>query len=462
MSIIQNHLYNIVFEKNQMINILRKIDEYKDHIYPQTSKKLKEVIDGIQQYEGQNPYQNILDDMINVMNLLDIQERKDFQTDEKVDLQYVKEFIKDIDQRIFEIQETIKSIEIEKEENEQAIQLLNHLNKENYSLDDIQNLKYMTLRFGKLSLQQENKLKYYQKEHFVYKELSRDLQYIWIVYGSDNDEISAIDNIFSSMNFEFVQLPQFAHGKIKVAIEELNNEAITMEKYIETLKDRIKKIKEEHKDIILLYYHKISYLKMLCDHCHYVFDLENKGLIYAYSPFGRNEMKQIFNMEDVSIIELPADIYCQFGMISPVIVKNNPFVRPFETLIHFKKGDVFDPTSLLMIVMMISALLLGDLGIGVIMILISVIFKGKMMPLLQRMAIPVTIGGIVTGSFFYRMTLYHPLFIIFNSVLTRMSLFVLINVFAYAMLMIWKDIQRKRHLTKEGYNGDFKAKFSEY
>ena len=227
-------------------------------------------------------------------------------------------------------------------------------------------------------------------------------------------------------------------------------------------KDRIKKIKEEHKDIILLYYHKISYLKMLCDHCHYVFDLENKGLIYAYSPFGRNEMKQIFNMEDVSIIELPADIYCQFGMISPVIVKNNTFVRPFETLIHFKKGDVFDPTSLLMIVMMISALLLGDLGIGVIMILISVIFKGKMMPLLQRMAIPVTIGGIVTGSFFYRMTLYHPLFIIFNSVLTRMSLFVLINVFAYAMLMIWKDIQRKRHLTKEGYNGDFKAKFSEY
>ena len=320
----------------------------------------------------------------------------------------------------------------------------------------------MTLRFGKLSLQQENKLKYYQKEHFVYKELSRDLQYIWIVYGSDNDEISAIDNIFSSMNFEFVQLPQFAHGKIKVAIEELNNEAITMEKYIETLKDRIKKIKEEHKDIILLYYHKISYLKMLCDHCHYVFDLENKGLIYAYSPFGRNEMKQIFNMEDVSIIELPADIYCQFGMISPVIVKNNTFVRPFETLIHFKKGDVFDPTSLLMIVMMISALLLGDLGIGVIMILISVIFKGKTMPLLQRMAIPVTIGGIVTGSFFYRMTLYHPLFIIFNSVLTRMSLFVLINVFAYAMLMIWKDIQRKRHLTKEGYNGDFKAKFSEY
>ena len=235
-----------------------------------------------------------------------------------------------------------------------------------------------------------------------------------------------------------------------------------MEKFIETLKDRIKKIKEEHKDIILLYYHKISYLKMLCDHCHYVFDLENKGLIYAYSPFGRNEMKQIFNMEDVSIIELPADVYCQFGMISPVIVKNNTFVRPFETLIHFKKGDVFDPTSLLMIVMMISALLLGDLGIGVIMILISVIFKGKMMPLLQRMAIPVTIGGIVTGSFFYRMTLYHPLFIIFNSVLTRMSLFVLINVFAYAMLMIWKDIQRKRHLTKEGYNGDFKAKFSEY
>ena len=319
----------------------------------------------------------------------------------------------------------------------------------NYSLDDLQNLKYMTLRYGKLPIQQVSKLEYYQKEQFVYKELSRDEQYIWIVYCSDNQNISMIDNIFSSMNFEFVQLPSFAHGKIEMAIEELDKEAVTMENYIETLNKRIEAISDENKDVILFYYNKVAYLKMLFDQCRYVYDLDNKALIYAYSPYDKNEMMKKFG-EDVSIIELPANIYYRFGIISPVIVKNNAFVKPFEKMMKFKDGDVFDPTTLYMLVMMISALLIGDLGLGVIFVLISVVFKGKIMALLQRLAIPVLAGGILTGSLFYSFTLYQPLLVVFQNVSTRFILFVLINIISYVLLMIGKDIQRKRNLSKEG------------
>lgn len=432
-----------------MIKVLMKIDELKDMIYPQTSQKLVDAIEGIKQYEGQNPYQDILDDVMNIMNLLNIKEQKEFQIDEKIDLKYTKEFIDEIEQRVFDIQETRKSIELEKEENRQAIQLLKHLNKENYSLDDLQNLKYMTLRYGKLPIQQVSKLEYYQKEQFVYKELSRDEQYIWIVYCSDNQNISMIDNIFSSMNFEFVQLPSFAHGKIEMAIEELDKEAVTMENYIETLNKRIEAISDENKDVILFYYNKVAYLKMLFDQCRYVYDLDNKALIYAYSPYDKNEMMKKFG-EDVSIIELPANIYYRFGIISPVIVKNNAFVKPFEKMMKFKDGDVFDPTTLYMLVMMISALLIGDLGLGVIFVLISVVFKGKIMALLQRLAIPVLAGGILTGSLFYSFTLYQPLLVVFQNVSTRFILFVLINIISYVLLMIGKDIQRKRNLSKEG------------
>lgn len=432
-----------------MIKVLMKIDELEDMIYPQTSQKLVDAIEGIKQYEGQNPYQDILDDVMNIMNLLNIKEQKEFQIDEKIDLKYTKEFIDEIEQRVFDIQETRKSIELEKEENRQAIQLLKHLNKENYSLDDLQNLKYMTLRYGKLPIQQVSKLEYYQKEQFVYKELSRDEQYIWIVYCSDNQNISMIDNIFSSMNFEFVQLPSFAHGKIEMAIEELDKEAVTMENYIETLNKRIEAISDENKDVILFYYNKVAYLKMLFDQCRYVYDLDNKALIYAYSPYDKNEMMKKFG-EDVSIIELPANIYYRFGIISPVIVKNNAFVKPFEKMMKFKDGDVFDPTTLYMLVMMISALLIGDLGLGVIFVLISVVFKGKIMALLQRLAIPVLAGGILTGSLFYSFTLYQPLLVVFQNVSTRFILFVLINIISYVLLMIGKDIQRKRNLSKEG------------
>lgn len=459
MSIIRNHFYNIVFEKNDMMKILMKMDELKDIIYPQTSQKLVDAVEGIQQYEGQNPYQDILDDMMNIMDLLNIKEQKQFQIDEKIDLKYTKEFINEIEQRVFDIQETRKSIELEKEENRQAIQLLKHLKKEKYSLDDLQNLKYMTVRFGKLPKQQESKLEYYQEEQFIYKELSRDNQYIWIVYCSDNQNISMIDNIFSSMSFEFIHLPSFAHGKIEMAIEELDKEAITMEKYIETLNQRIEAIKDENKDVILLYYNKVAYLKMLFDRCRYVYDLDNKAMIYAYSPYDKNEMMEKFG-ESVTIIQLPENIYYRYGIISPVIVKNNDFVKPFEKLIKFKDGDVFDPTILYMMVLMISALLIGDLGLGVAFVLISVIFKGKMMPILQRLAIPVLAGGILTGSLFYSFTLYQPLFML-SDLFIRFIMFIFINIIAYLLLMIVKDIQRKRYLSKEGYNGNFKAQFSE-
>ena len=141
-------------------------------------------------------------------------------------------------------------------------------------------------------------------------------------------------------------------------------------------------------------------------------------------------------------------------------MKNNDFVKPFEKLIKFKDGDVFDPTILYMMVLMISALLIGDLGLGVAFVLISVIFKGKMMPILQRLAIPVLAGGILTGSLFYSFTLYQPLFML-SDLFIRFIMFIFINIIAYLLLMIVKDIQRKRYLSKEGYNGNFKAQFSE-
>ena len=50
-----------------MMKILMKMDELKDIIYPQTSQKLVDAVEGIQQYEGQNPYQDILDEILRLL-----------------------------------------------------------------------------------------------------------------------------------------------------------------------------------------------------------------------------------------------------------------------------------------------------------------------------------------------------------------------------------------------------------
>lgn len=459
LSIVQNHFYNIVFYPDHIMEVLTKIEEQKQILYPLSAKKMVDIIEGATLFDSLNPYDLLLNQIINLMNLLQIKKEKDFQATEKIDLDQTKEFIEDIEKRIFDIKEVIHNINIEKEENNKAIQLLKRLKKENFSLDDLQNLKYMTLRFGKLPLKQKGQLEYYQKENFIYKEISSDNQYIWIVYCAINKEISLIDNIFTSMNFEIIELPEFAHGTIDEAIKELDQEIIAMENYIEDLNSRIERITEENRDVIILYYVKLRNLKTIFDESQYVLHLENKCLIYAYSPYDRKQMSDLFNIEGISVVEVPKNVYCQQGIMAPVITKNNNYIKPFEKLISFKEGDVYDPTVAFSIVLLLSSVLLGDLGLGVLFVLFSIVMKRKWGSIFQRIAVMVMIGGIITGSVFYSFSIYQSL-LIMGSLFTRISLFIIIVALTYIVLMIWKEIKRKKNLQKEGYYGDFKTKLS--
>ena len=60
------------------------------------------------------------------------------------------------------------------------------------SIDDIHELKYVALRFGKLPLSQIEKIKYFDSYPFVYQELSHTDQFAWIVYGGVEHSIGEL------------------------------------------------------------------------------------------------------------------------------------------------------------------------------------------------------------------------------------------------------------------------------
>ena len=79
--------------------------------------------------------------------------------------------------------------------------------------------------------------------------------------------------------------------------------------------------------------------------------------------------------------------------------------------------------------MMLSALvLLGDLGVGVLAILLSFIIKGNISKLLQRVGAAVTIGGLLSGTVFYSMSLYNSIFVVGNNYAMQIGLFFVINI----------------------------------
>lgn len=445
------HLYNIVFSRDDYMEVLMKLENHQDSIYPVKAKKVISNLDHATSMEDRNPYNEVLDELYNVMDVLHI-ERVDRPVQSAfLNVREILDYISEIHQKLDDINEIKRGIKKDYYENQEAIELISCLNRDRISIDDIHELKYVALRFGKLPLSQIEKIKYFDSYPFVYQELSHTDQFAWIVYGGVEHSIGEIDNIFSSMNFEEVKLPKFAHGKMEEAVAELKAEDKTMEAYLQELDQRIEKVKEENEEQLLGDFWKTYRLKELYKKGKYVVDLKTKAAVYAFSSFNKNELEDIVNVPGITIHELPIDTYQDQGIEGPVYVENNTFFQPFECLFTFKPGEKFDPTVITGVVMMLSALvLLGDLGVGVLAILLSFIIKGNISKLLQRVGAAVTIGGLLSGTVFYSMSLYNSIFVVGTNYAMQIGLFFVINIALLLVCSLVKKVTKRSTKSKGG------------
>ena len=445
------HLYNIVFSRDDYMEVLMKLENHQDSIYPVKAKKVISNLDHATSMEDRNPYNEVLDELYNVMDVLHI-ERVDRPAQSAfLNVREILDYISEIHQKLDDINEIKRGIKKDYYENQEAIELISCLNRDRISIDDIHELKYVALRFGKLPLSQIEKIKYFDSYPFVYQELSHTDQFAWIVYGGVEHSIGEIDNIFSSMNFEEVKLPKFAHGKMEEAVAELKAEDKTMEAYLQELDQRIEKVKEENEEQLLGDFWKTYRLKELYKKGKYVVDLKTKAAVYAFSSFNKNELEDIVNVPGITIHELPIDTYQDQGIEGPVYVENNTLFQPFECLFTFKPGEKFDPTVIAGVVMMLSALvLLGDLGVGVLAILLSFIIKGNISKLLQRVGAAVTIGGLLSGTVFYSMSLYNSIFVVGTNYAMQIGLFFVINIALLLVCSLVKKVTKRSTKSKGG------------
>lgn len=445
------HLYNIVFSRDDYMEVLMKLENHQDSIYPVKAKKVISNLDHATSMEDRNPYNEVLDELYNVMDVLHI-ERVDRPVQSAfLNVREILDYISEIHQKLDDINEIKRGIKKDYYENQEAIELISCLNRDRISIDDIHELKYVALRFGKLPLSQIEKIKYFDSYPFVYQELSHTDQFAWIVYGGVEHSIGEIDNIFSSMNFEEVKLPKFAHGKMEEAVAELKAEDKTMEAYLQELDQRIEKVKEENEEQLLGDFWKTYRLKELYKKGKYVVDLKTKAAVYAFSSFNKNKLEDIVNVPGITIHELPIDTYQDQGIEGPVYVENNTLFQPFECLFTFKPGEKFDPTVIAGVVMMLSALvLLGDLGVGVLAILLSFIIKGNISKLLQRVGAAVTIGGLLSGTVFYSMSLYNSIFVVGTNYAMQIGLFFVINIALLLVCSLVKKVTKRSTKSKGG------------
>ena len=104
------HLYNIVFSRDDYMEVLMKLENHQDSIYPVKAKKVISNLDHATSMEDRNPYNEVLDELYNVMDVLHI-ERVDRPVQSAfLNVREILDYISEIHQKLDDINEIKRGI----------------------------------------------------------------------------------------------------------------------------------------------------------------------------------------------------------------------------------------------------------------------------------------------------------------------------------------------------------------
>ena len=228
------------------------------------------------------------------------------------------------------------------------------------------------------------------------------------MYKRQADNAPEIDNIFSSLYFERIHIPEFVHGKPKEALEVLKEEDDTAKQYIQVLDSRIEKLFSENMEEMNHIYSISKKLNETYDAQKYVVVFGKNAAVYGFAEEkdAKNIKEEFEKLDDVKVeISSPMS---DSRLTPPTKLKNNWFSRPFRMFVEMygvPSYTDFDPTNLVAITYtFLFGMMFGDVGQGIVLSLVGYFFykwKGMQLGAVGvRLGISSTIFGFVFGSIF--------------------------------------------------------------
>lgn len=301
---------------------------------------------------------------------------------------------------------------------EQVLAQVNHLRGLNVDLENIVRAKYSVARFGRLPKDSYLKLAYFEKKNFFFFDFDHDDDYYWGVYFAPDENAEEIEELFASLYFEEIKLPDYAHGTPKLAAQEIERQLEKERAELKQVKDRLKELGEGKREEFQKLY---SYLKMKNDtfsYRRYAVTAYRQFHLEGFVPKSKVEdfIRLFQDMEDVICEEQPEDADARLQ--PPVKLKTNWFFKPFEmyvTMYGLPGYYEMNPTSFIgFIYVLLFGMMFGDLGQGFVLAVGGYLFwKFKKMQLgaiVSRCGISSMIFGTIYGSVFGFENLLDPMF----------------------------------------------------
>jgi V/A-type H+-transporting ATPase subunit I len=311
----------------------------------------------------------------------------------------------------------IKQLEADIKRYKEALQQIENIEGFDISFEDLFHAKFVSLRFGKLPLDSVERLRFYRHKPFIFMPLHEDKEKheLWCLYLMANEYEREIDNLFTSMYFERIHIPDFVSGTPGSAMVALREYIGKCEKEIEIAKQELQRLASDYQEGLSQTKGEIEFLYKMYDAKKYVVGLGDRVSISGFIEKSKvDEFEAHFKMiPSIEIDVRPAT--SDKRLKPPTKLKNNWFTRPFQVFVEMygmpTYGDI-DPTTFMAITYtLLFGIMFGDVGQGLLVALIGFLlgkFKNwSLGPILVRVGFSGAFFGLLYGEIFGNEEILH-------------------------------------------------------
>ncbi|MEG0265217.1 MAG: V-type ATPase 116kDa subunit family protein [Erysipelotrichaceae bacterium] len=417
MAIAKMRLVNILSDLTHLNDVLLRFIEM-DNIHPIEASRIADRVGGLTTLTQENPYVEVLNRFKEVTSQMEMKIASKEVKDQEYDLNKCKNYIEDTYTKFNNIKSVKDELTKIIQESQDALIQLRNVEALDVDFDDLFSCRYIKVRFGRLPLDSVNKLKYYENHPFVFKSFSQDKAYSWCMYITTNRYEGEVDNVFSSLYFERIRIPDFVHGTPEKAKELLAEEIKNDQAQLTHVEEKLVELRTGCQNDFETMYGELLFLNTTFEARRYVLCLGERFSITGFVAKSDIEsVKKMFaDLEGVEIEDRPAD--SDKRLTPPTKLKNGWFARPFSMFVEMYGMPGYrdiDPTSFVALTYTILfGMMFGDLGQGLLLILVGYIAsKWKHMKLGEigvRIGISSAFFGTVYGSVFGNETILNPLY----------------------------------------------------
>lgn len=417
MAIAKMKLINITGDNEYLNDVLLKFVDL-DYFHPEPATKFVDSVHGLTTLVEENPIVEVLNHFKEVVSDMELDVAEKEMRSRDYDLDEMKAYIDDIHKRYLDGAIVQKDLETVIQENKDALIQVRNIESIDLNLDDLFECKYIKIRFGRLPLDSVEKLQYYRNRPFVFKSFSQDDTYSWCVYLTTEKYEGDVDNIFSSLYFERIRIPEFVHGTPERAKETLQEEIDNDYKQLQHVNEVLAKLKDECREHFAEIKGELEFLNHTYEARKYVVGLGERFSITGFIVEDDvDKLKRTFeDLKEVEIEVRPA--HSDKRLAPPTKLKNGWFARPFSMFVEMygtPEYEGIDPTMFVAITYtLLFGMMFGDVGQGLVLILVGYLaykYKGmKLGDVGVRIGISSTIFGFIYGSVFGNETLLNPVY----------------------------------------------------